>query len=185
MKKRFKTDYFEKLNQLTEICCNNIATAKKIISSAHSVSDNNQSTGNKIFREIKASLEKDFFAPFEREDIFILSAKLNELSENTKLLCIHSNKIDIFSVTSDLKAMTGCLRDIVDNIRTIIIMLAKYPKHSDLTDYFRKCEALLTDFRILAVNKDKHNPLIQITEDCAENCKEIILLIQYTLIKNS
>ena len=181
MAKRFKTDYFEKLGQPSSICCDNIETALKHMSSEHSAVKKNPVTGNNIIQEIRSSLEKDFFAPFEREDIFILSAKLNELSENTKMLSLHSSSIDIF----DLKALTECLREIVNSIRIIIIMLAKYPKHGDLTDYFSNCEALLSDFRKLATNQDKYNPMLQITEDCAENCKEIILLIQYTLIKNS
>ena len=180
MAKRFKTDYFEKLNQLTEICCDNIATAQKIISSTSSASDKNPSTGNKIFREIKTSLEKDFFAPFEREDIFILSAKLNELSENTHLLCLNANITDIFFQTT-----IECLQNITALIRTIIIKLAKYPKQDNLYDYFSNAEKLLHDYSKNCRFAANNNPLIQISADCALICKEIIFLIQYILIKNS
>lgn len=191
MAKSYKTDYFEKLSQLASICCDNVSIAQKIVSSEKSAFEKNAVTGKNIILEIKTSLAKDFFAPFEREDIFIVCEKLNELSENSQILCIYSKKCDVFSMPSEIKALIECMKNITESISTVFIQLLKYPKQGDLSDYFRKTEMLLYNFRkkffdYSEQEKNKHfNTLLQITKECAEKCQEITILIQYTLIKNS
>lgn len=191
MAKHYKTDYFEKLIQLASICCDNVSIAQRIISSEHSAFEKNAVTGKNIMQEIKLSLEKDFFAPFEREDIFIVGTKLNELSESTKILSIILKQTDVFSITSDSEALVECLKNITENVLNIVIQLSKYPKQGDMTDYFNKTEILIYNFRkkfFGCFDKDKKslfNALLQIIKECADKCKEINTLIQYTLIKNS
>ena len=191
MAKRYKTDYFEKLSQLSSICSDNISITQKIMYSEYTELKKNAVTGKNIMQEIKTSLSKDFFAPFDREDIFIISEILYELSENSQLLCIYSKESDLFSVTSDLRSLIECLKNITESISAIITQLSKFPKQGDLTVYFSKTEILLYDFKkyfLVSSGKEKNkypDALLQIAKECAQNCKEIIELIQYTLIKNS
>lgn len=188
MSKHYKTDYFDKMKQLTTICCDNISIAQKIISSEHSATEKNAVTGKNIFQRIRICLEKDFFTPFEREDIFIISSKLSELSENTQLLCVYSEQTDVFSITSDLRTLIECLNNIAALIFTIITRLSEYPKQGDLTVFFNKTEQYQYDFQKKFFNCSAHtknNALFLLADECAKNCKEITVLIQYTLIKNS
>lgn len=191
MAKRYKTDYFKKINMLASICNDNIFYAQKIISSELSVSEAKPVTGKIIMDEIKSSLAKDYFAPFEREDIFIICEKFNELSENSHLLCICANKTDTFGFPSEIVTLTDCLKKISESITKMLSELLKYPKQGDLTHLFNKTESLIADFKkqlyscLKRTQNDSYNNIIRITAECADNCKEITTLIQYTLIKNS
>lgn len=191
MEKRYKTDYFEKINTLAKICNDNILYACKIISNDNLAFDKNTANGKNIMKEIKSNLEKDYFAPFEREDIFMLCAKLNELSENSQFLCQYASDADMFGFPSNIVALAECLKSIMFSMTNTFDRLLKYPKQGDLTPLFEKTETLLSDYKKLLYSclkrakNDSYNSIIHITEECARNCSEITQLIQYTLIKNS
>lgn len=190
MEKRYKTDYFKKLYLLTSICSRNITHAKQIISSGNFNSKNETETGLNILKEIKTNLEKDYFAPFEREDIFLLSTKLNEMSANSQTLCTFAQDSDIFGFPSNIISLVDCLKSITESVESIFSQLKKYPKQGNLSVILEKTESLHTDFRNQIYNNlkrtknDTYN-ILNIIEKCEENCMEIIQLIQYTLIKNS
>ena len=112
MKKRYKTDYFEKMNQLALICNDNICLALKIVSSEISSPEEKPVSGRNIMAEIKESLEKDYFAPIEREDTFILCQKLCEMSENSFLLYNESKKVNVFYLPNNFHVLCGSLQSV-------------------------------------------------------------------------
>ena len=191
MEKRYKTDYFEKLDLLSSICCNNISYSNIIIASEKLVSTNETETGAGIIKEIKTCLEKDYFAPFEREDIFLLSIKLNELSVNSRTLCICAQDSDFFGFPSNIISLASYLKNIADLMKTIFTRLKKYPKQDNLSVIFEKTELLHTDFSnqiyycLKQSKNNTYNTILHLIEKCEETCMEIIHLIQYTLLKNS
>lgn len=191
MEKRYKTDYFEKIKLLASICNSNISDAKKIISSEKLTSDSKPDTAKNILYDIRNNLEKDYFAPFEREDIFMLSEKLCELSKNSHLLCIYASEADFFGFPATIVSLTECLKNISNSVLCIFEQLTKYPKQGDLKPVFENAESLQYDFRKLLydcmkrIRNDGYHHILHLTEKCADNCKEIVQLTQYTLIKNS
>lgn len=191
MEKSYKIDYFEKINLLTSICNDNIFYALKIISSEQFTFDKKAVTGKNIIAEIKSSLEKDYFTPFEREDIYMICEKLNELSENTYFLYTYASDNNIFGFPGNIVSLTECLKNTAKVIHVIFLSLSKNQKKPDLKEHIAKAEEtqkvlkkLLHDC-LKRSQGDTYNLIIHNIEKCAENCKEIIQLIQYTLFKNS
>lgn len=191
MEKRYKTDYFEKINLLASICNDNIFYVQKIISSEQFLFEKNVVTGKNIIPEIKSSLEKDYFAPFEREDIYIICEKLNELSENTYFLYNYVSDNNIFGFPGNIIALVENLKKTAESILVIFTILSRNQKKSDLKDHIDKAEDVQKELKkqfydcLKRSQGDIYNLIIHIIEKCAENCKEIIQLIHYTLFKNS
>lgn len=191
MKKRYKTDYFEKLCLLAKICNDNISYAHRIITLQQIASDYTIHTGKDIMYEVKTNLEKDYFAPFEREDIFMLGEKLNELSQNTSFLCMNLSDNRFFVFPGNIVSQFECLMKISEAIHDIFIRLSKSQKKTALNIHISKAECKqeeLTKQVYDSINRSQKTDYIGIIhyiEKCADSTNEIIQLIQYTLLKNS
>ncbi len=191
MKKRYKTDYFEKLCLLAKICNENIFYTDKIINSQQIISDFTIHTGKDIMNEVKSSLEKDYFAPFEREDIFILGETLNKLSENTFFLYSAILDSNFFGFPGNIVSQIECLLKISEAIYDIFINLSKSQNKADLNVHIAKAEYKQEELKKQEFNciKKSQQPdyinIIHYIEKCLDSTNEIIQLIQYTLLKNS
>jgi len=191
MKKRCKTDYFEKLCLLAKICNDNISYAHKIITSQQIISDYTVHTGKDIMNEVKANLEKDYFAPFEREDIFMLGEKLNELSENTFFLYTNVSHNNFFVFPGNFASLIECLMNASAAIYDIFINLSESQKSPGLNNLISKAEKKQKELKkrlyesFNQSQKTDYTGIFHHIEKCADSCKEIIQLIQYTLLKNS
>ena len=191
MKKRYKTDYFAKLCLLAKICNDNISYTHKIITSQQNTSEYTIHTGNDIMNEVKINLEKDYFAPFEREDIFLLCEKLNVLTKNSYFLCMNLSDNRFFGFPGNIISQIESLMKVSEAIHDIFIRLSKSQKKTDLNVHISKAESKQEELikRIYdSINKSQkadYFSIIHLIEKCADSSKEIIQLIQYTLLKNS
>ena len=178
------------MNLLASISYDNINYALKVASSEISFFEAKPVSGRNIMREIKESLKKDYFAPFEREDIFILSQKLCELCDNSIFLLNASNESKIFADKNTL-SLCESLRIISGLTANIFSTLQKYPKQGDLKPFFNKIDTEYNRIRN-SVSKlsDKetagfNSSFLHYIEICAQNCNDLATLTQYILIKNS
>lgn len=172
------------MNLLASICKSNTDYALKISKKQITTYEAKPVSGRIILSEICECLEKDYFAPFEREDIFILSKKLYELSENTFLFCNTANEMSSFSKNNTVSEK---LQSMSDTNAVIFSNLCKYPKQGDMKPFSGK---IYTDYisikkYIYQHSEKQFNPFLRQTEICADNYNDIITKLQYILIKNS
>lgn len=190
MKKRYKTDYLGKLCILSKICRDNISYAHKIMTSQQVESDYTIHTGKEIMKEVALNLEKDYFAPFEREDIFMLCETLNELSKTTYFLCMNLSDNNFFNFPGNMTTLAESLLKASESIQDIFINLSKSQKKTDLNTYISKAENNQEELTKLTYKyhmtlKTEYFGTFHIMEKCADSTDKIIQLIQYTLFKNS
>ena len=141
-------------------------------------------TERRIPDKIRDSLKKDYFTPFEREDILMITLLLSELADETyDLLCC------ALSVnTQGATALTSFLYDAVKHIKEFILSLSGFPKTNDFSVFFEKWNGILTEFRkaeLTAIGTVSQNMLINRISDCMRCCRRIMNYAGYSIIKNS
>lgn len=190
MKKHYKTDYFEKLCQIAKICNNNLLYSHKIITSQQFPDEKVFQKSKDATDKIKENLDKDYFTPFEREDIFAISRKLDMLNEYIYFICKFLCDNKIFSFSDILIQQISCLIEISDIIHGIFITLSETQK-ADLNLYISKAEKRHEKLMLNIYNSINNSEylnygtILHYIEKCAATSNEIIQLIQYTLLKNS
>ncbi len=191
MDKHNKINYFEKMKLLISVCVSDITTAKDLISSeVLSFKDNSKDVEN-IFNEIKTNLAKDYFTPFEREDILIISIKLKDLYSDINLLCKYSAQSDFFGFPSFIVSLAEKLTEAVNSLSDIINKLSEYPKQGEMQSHFTNTETLLSQLQkthidcLYRTKNNEYNHILYTAGRCSDICNETVQLLQYILIKNS
>lgn len=187
MEKRYKTDYFRDMILLAKESAENLTLAEKNITSGHFISHSKISDTSCSVQKIRINLEKDYFTPLEREDIFSICCHLYEMNEYSSILYACSREKDSFIFSAEMVSLTQTLKFLTEKIFEIITALAKYPKHNDLTSIFTEIEKQSAAFRqmLCSAQKRTYNYIFTVMEKCAESCHSAALHIQYVLIKNS
>lgn len=190
MKKSNKTEYLKIIKEIADCADDNISAAVKTITS--DFPDKRKSVSvSQLRQKIYEGIEKDYFTPLEREDIYMICNRLCELADNTALLLDKVKDCDIFKISSDATKITHLLKSITECLLAIASELEKYPRCVVLNDLFLKHDALLLEFKkllqgIFAQYNDAINQtIINLAVLCARNCKEAADTIQYSIIKNS
>lgn len=190
MKKHYKTDYLKKLCQLSKICNDNFSYVYKILTSQQFPAEKMFQKSKNIITEIKENLNKDYFTPFEREDIFIISRKLHNLNEYSYFIFKFLSDNRFFSSPKNIIQQIGYLIKITETIHEIFINLSATQK-ADSSLYITEAETVqeeLIHHIYDSINNDKtlnYGTILHYIENCADTANEIIQMIQYTLLKNS
>ncbi|MBO5935097.1 MAG: hypothetical protein J6Q94_06375 [Clostridia bacterium] len=185
MKKHYKTDYFEKLCNISKICNENFSYVYKILASQEIPPEKIFLKSKDIVIEINECLEKDYFTPFEREDIFIISKKLDILNDYLYLLFIFLSENNFFSFTKNTINQIEHLSDLSTIIHEIFISLSVSQKNN-LSKHIADAEIIHQNLiRQIYSENSKNAPVYHYIEKCTDTSNEIIQLIQYTLLKNS
>lgn len=138
----------------------------------------------KTLKKIEESVKKDYFTPFEREDILMLALLLSDLADETYDLLCFSSGIN----TGSAATLPSFLSDAVNNIKDLIISLSKFPKTNDFTSFFEKWEKISSDFGkavLSAYKSSSQNIFINKIIGCMDHCRRIMNYTQYAIIKNS
>lgn len=191
MDKHNKINYFEKMKLLISFSVSDISTAKELISSEVLSFKENSNDAENIFNEIKTNLAKDYFTPFEREDIFIISLRLRDLYSNINLLCKYSAQSEFFGFPSYIVYLAEKLSAVVNSLSDIMNKLTEYPKQDDLQSYFTQTETLISELQKIYIDclyrtkNNEYNHILYTAGRCKDICNETVQLLQYILIKNS
>lgn len=179
MAKRNKTDYFREMILLAEECVNNLTTSEN-----RTIKENIKSGA---LHEIRNNLEKDYFTPIEREDIFSICCHLYEIYEASTVLNAVCREKDFFEFSEKLTVMISMLKSLAENIIKIISAISKYPKTDEISQLFIDCESIYNELSKQLNNEANkaYNYTFSVIERCAVCCRTTVLHIQYVLIKNS
>lgn len=121
---------------------------------------------NKSYNQLQIILRKEYFTPFDREDIYMIAVKLERLYKSL------SGK----KSTESIRTLISKINDIIQ-----IFRLTEKNKFRKLFNALSEYRALNTDNIILSASANDKNTIINLIE----KCNDVIIQIEYTILKNS
>lgn len=155
---KYKTDYPKLLAEMMS-CISEI------------LNGNTDNKFTKLFSEIKTALHKDYFAPYEKEDIFMIAVKLDDLYF-TAANNSHSQNIN---------ALTMPYIDTLSSIILLLNLKNEKTKNIEILKGIRQFYEINIADSLLRTTQAEETAV----KDIIEKCKNTVIQIEYTIIKNS
>ena len=151
---------------------------------------------DEILTKVVKQLNKTFITPFDREDIFALIKRLDDISD---ILLAASVRIDIFKVNSPINGAKEIITIIQHQILKLEEVLAGLKDRHRKMDELKAVKVLETEADVVyraamttlfEVEKDpielmKHKEILDILENASDKCQSVANLIVTIFIKNS
>lgn len=132
----------------------------------HFQEEQNKQLFNKLFNQLRNILHKEYFTPFDREDIYMIAVKLDSLFNE---LLISKNNNHIFPLLLKINEIIRLFDTPEKNkFKNLFNTITEYQNIS-------KSDILLNCFG---------NDISQINT-LIKKCNEIVIQIEYTILKNS
>lgn len=120
----------------------------------------------KSFTHIRNALHKEYFTPFEREDIYMIAVYLDHLF----------NELSANNMISDIYPLLNKIKDII-----FLFEASEKMKFKKIIDKITEYHNINKDELLLYVSDNKANTLKQLIN----RCNDIVIQIEYTILKNS
>ena len=151
---------------------------------------------DEILTKVVKQLNKTFVTPFDREDIFALIKRLDDISD---IILAASVRTDIFKVGSHINGASEIIRIIQHQIQQLEIVLSGLKDKHRRTDELKAVKDLETQADVVyrkamtelfATERDpielmKKKEILDILEDASDKCQSVANLIVTIFIKNS
>ena len=207
MNKKDNYNYFNEFITLTDYIVKSADTLKDIMENFNLEKLNTdihevhrlENEADKIVHKMRSYLIKDFLPPIDREDIALISNKLDNIEDgidevliNVKILDITEIKVEVIELVDILVMCCVAVKDMfidfnnLKNIELIIQKVIQVNRLEELGD--RTYEKLMTS--LYKNEKDpikliKWTNIYKCLEDTIDSCEEIGDCIQDVVMKNS
>ncbi len=123
-------------------------------------------TFNKSYNQLQNILRKEYFTPFDREDIYMIAVRLDYLCKAVE----YNKSVEI-------------IKPLINKIKQIILMFqgSEKNKFRNIFNALSEYHNINTDEIILSVSGNNKKNIINLIE----KCNETIIQIEYTILKNS
>lgn len=153
---KYKTDYPKILTEMMSCI-------------SESINEKSHNRFNILFNNLKTSLHNDYFAPFEKEDIFLLAVIIDELQST-----VNKYRLDkkVFDIT---KQHFNALTEIIN------LLNIQNDKNNIIIKKINQFNKLNIDEATLTCSSQEKIAI----EDIIDKCKKTVIHVEYTIIKNS
>lgn len=151
---------------------------------------------DEILTKVVKQLNKTFVTPFDREDIFALIKRLDDISD---IILAASVRTDIFKVGSQINGASEIITIIQHQIQKLEIVLGGLKDKHRWTDELKAVKDLETQADVVyrgamtelfeterdPIELMKKKEILDILEDASDKCQSVANLIVTIFIKNS
>lgn len=158
-----------------------------------------ENRGDRIKHEMLEALVKAFITPIEREDIFKLSEKIDDLTDAIEDILIHIYTNNISSIRPDIVEYTSLLTQCCDATKNLLMDLESFPKSKQLRKYVVEINHLeeVADKLYIGALRDLHTAytntldvvvwreIYKYFERCFDACEHIADVVETIMITNT
>lgn len=207
MKKKENYNYFTELITITEYIVKSAETLKNIIENFHLEKLNTdihevhglENEADKIVHTMRNNLVKDFLPPIDREDIALISHKLDDIEDgidevliNIKILDITEIREDVVELVNILLSSCKAVQEIFvafNNLKNLELVSQKVIDVNHLEEkgdrVYEKLMTSLYQTEKNPINLIKWSSIYNCLEETIDSCEEIADSMQDVVMKNS
>lgn len=207
MNKKEKYNYFDEFKKMTDYIVKSAEVLKDIMENFNFEKLNTdiyevhklENEADKIVHQMRSYLIKDFIPPMDREDIALISHKLDNIEDGIDEILINVKILDIFEIKLEVLEIIDILVKCAEAVRVIflefknfknielinqkIVYVNELEEHGDRT--YEKLMTLLYKNEKDPINLIKWTNIYNCLEKTIDSCEEIGDCIQDVLMKNS
>ena len=207
MKKKNEFNYFDEFEKSAKLAKEAVEELKNYISNFKSTTSDVEmkkiheieKQGDNNLHELKNFLLKDFLPPIDREDILLLSYKIDDLIDSIDEIVIDMNIYNVDKVTENMKTSIDLLEKATNSVYNLIVELKNLKKVQEIKDRVievneieeqadRLYEKSIKDLYINekdVVEILKWSNIYETLEDCFDACESIAYTVEEVLVKNT
>ena len=207
MNKKEKYNYFEEFKKVADYIVKSANVLKDIMENFNIEKLNTdihevhklENEADRIVHQIRTYLIKDFLPPIDREDIALISHKIDDIEDgvdevliNVKILDIYEIKLEVMELIDILVKCTEAVKVIFiefKNFKNIELINQKIVYVNELEEQgdrvYEKLMTLLYKNEKDPINLIKWTSIYNCLEETIDRCEEIGDCIQDVLMKNS
>lgn len=158
-----------------------------------------ENKGDRIKHEMLEALVKAFITPIEREDIFKLSEKIDDLTDAIEDILIHIYTSNVTSIRPDVVEYTDLLTQCCVATKNLLIDFESFPKSKQLRKYVVEINHLeeIADKLYIEALRELHadsskvldiiiwREIYKYFERCFDACEHIADVVETIMITNT
>ena len=207
MNKKEKYNYFEEFKKVADYIVESANVLKDIMGNFNIEKLNTdihevhklENEADKIVHEIRTYLIKDFLPPIDREDIALISHKIDDIEDGVDEIVINVKILDIYEIKPEVMELIDILVKCTEAVKVIfvefknfknielinqkIVYVNELEEQGDRT--YEKLMTLLYKNEKDSINLIKWTNIYNCLEETIDRCEEIGDCIQDVLMKNS
>ena len=207
MKKKNEFNYFDEFEKSAKLAKVATEELKKYISDFKNINSEEEmkkihdieNEGDNNLHKLKNFLLKDFLPPIDREDILLLSYKIDDLIDSIDEIVIDMNIYNVDEITDNMKTSIDLLVKATNSVYNLIVELKNLKKVQEIKDRViqvneieeqadRLYEKSIKDLYINekeVVEILKWSNIYETLEDCFDACESIAYTVEEVLVKNT
>ena len=207
MIKKEKYNYFEEFKKVADYIVESANVLKDIMENFNIEKLNTdihevhklENEADKIVHQMRSYLIKDFLPPIDREDIALISHKIDDIEDGVDEILINVKILDIYEIKPEVMELIDILVKCAEAVKVIfvefknfknielinqkIVYVNELEEQGDRT--YEKLMTLLYKNEKDPINLIKWTNIYNCLEDTIDRCEEIGDCIQDVLMKNS
>ena len=207
MKKKNEFNYFDEFEKSAKLAKEATEELKKYITDFKNINSEEEmkkihdieNEGDNNLHKLKNFLLKDFLPPIDREDILLLSYKIDDLIDSIDEIVIDMNIYNVDEITDNMKTSIDLLVKATNSVYNLIVELKNLKKVQEIKDRViqvneieeqadRLYEKSIKDLYINekeVVEILKWSNIYETLEDCFDACESIAYTVEEVLVKNT
>lgn len=184
--------------ETAKLYCNLMNDFTDVETKAHKIKEMESQCDNKV-HEITAELNKAFITPFDREDIYRIVQKLDDVADMLEIAATQFYIYNVDKLREGAMEMADVLTKIIAKMVELFNELSKFKKttrikelcieiHSlenENDDIYRRClYHLFRDETVSTLDIIKWKDLYQMMEDAVDACSHVAELTEGTVMKH-
>lgn len=178
MKKQKKNEFLMILSQISHSAAENAESLFKLINGETVATEEFDGV---IIRNTLLKLEKTYFTPLEREDIFAVMCTLLKLHHSITVLCKKIKITDIFNLSSADRNLISDLISAIKRCDNMVCSLTAIPKCADITENYIEIRKICVETK----SKDNNAQLYKEINICLKECYNSAEIIYKSYLKNT
>lgn len=207
MNKKEKYNYFEEFKKVADYIVKSANVLKDIMENFNIERLNTdihevhklENEADRIVHQIRTYLIKDFLPPIDREDIALISHKIDDIEDGVDEILINVKILDIYEIKPEVMELIDILVKCTEAVKVIFIEFKNF-KNIELINQkivyvneleeqgdrtYEKLMTLLYKNEKDPINLIKWTSIYNCLEETIDRCEEIGDCIQDVLMKNS
>lgn len=207
MKKKNEFNYFDEFEKSAKLAKEATEELKKYIKDFKNINSEEEmkkihdieNKGDNNLHELKNYLLKDFLPPIDREDILLLSYKIDDLIDSIDEIVIDMNIYNVDEITDNMKTSIDLLVKATNSVYNLIVELKNLKKVQEIKDRVVKVNEIEEQadrlyeksIKDLYINEKevveilKWSNIYETLEECFDACESIAYTVEEILVKNT